>query len=112
MTPANHNFDIFKGAKWGHTLTLKVSGTQTPVDLTGLGPFVLTVKHPTRDEVLFNATVTSDYDDTGILAVAISSTQSDTLTIGTKPRYGLRDAENNPYMTGLLNVKYFAPDPS
>ena len=111
MTPAVHNFDIYKGAKWEHTFTLKVSGTTTPINLTGLGPFVFTVKELNCDKLLFNATVTSAYDATGVLAIVISSTQSDTLRSGTQVRYGLRDNLNNPYMVGNLQVKFFAPDP-
>lgn len=112
MTPATRNFDIYKGAKWGHTFTFLQSGTTDPFDLTGRGPFVFTVKKPNTDQTIFEATVTSDYDDTGAMSVEISSDQSDRLAIGSQVRYGLRDAQDNPYMVGVLNVKYFAPEPA
>jgi hypothetical protein len=110
MTPANKNFDIYKGAKWEHTFTLKSSGTNTPLDLTGLGPFVFTVKKPRKDESLFNATITSLYNSTGVVKVTITSTNSDSLIVGTQYPYGMRDALDNPYMVGFLDTKYFAPE--
>jgi hypothetical protein len=112
MTPSRKNFDIYKGAKWSHTLTFKVSGTNTPVNLTGLGPFVFTVKKPRKDENLFNAVVTSAYDNTGVIEVTISSLNSDSLIVGTQYPYGLRDALDNPYMVGFLDAKYFPPERS
>jgi hypothetical protein len=110
MTPANKNFDIYKGAKWSHTFTLKVSGTNTSVNLTGLGPFVFTVKKPRKDETLFDATIVSSYNSTGVMEITISSANSDALIAGTQYPYGLRDKFDNPYMVGLLDAKYFAPE--
>jgi hypothetical protein len=112
MTPATRNFDIYQGAKWEHTFTFKVSGTETPIDLTGLGPFVFTVKKSRSDDLYFNATVTSDYDDTGVVTVTISAEDSARLPLSPAVRYGFRDALNNPYMVGELVVKFFAPEPA
>lgn len=112
MTPATQNFDIYKGARWEHTLTFKETGTGTPIDLTGRTPFVLTIKKARTDETLFNGTATVTTPASGVVVVLITSAQSDTLSEGAQVRYGLRDAQNNPYMVGLLNVKYFAPEPA
>jgi hypothetical protein len=112
MTPAVFNFDIYKGAKWEHTLTFKVSGTTTPINLSGLGPFVFTVTKPNTDTPIFDATITSNYDATGVMTVTIPSSLTDSLFVSQQVRYGLRDAQNNPYMVGVLTVKYFSPNPA
>lgn len=111
MTPATRNFDIYKGAKWSHTFRFLQSGTITPINLDGLTPMVFTVKKPNTDETMFNATVVVATPSSGVAVVTISSAQSDLLPIGAKVRYGLRDNLDNPYMVGVLDVKYFAPEP-
>jgi hypothetical protein len=115
MTPATLSPDdlpIYKGAQWAHTFSLKQTGTNTPVDLTGLGPFVLTVKRPSNDSVLVQGTVAFVGSATlGQLSVLLTAAQTDLCPIGTV-RIGLRDRVNNPYVEGVCNVRFFAPDPA
>lgn len=111
MTPATQNFDIYKGAKWSYTFSFLQAGTTTPVNLTGLVPMVFTAKKQNTDQTLFEAEVTVATPANGVVQVTISSDQSNLLVVGSQVQYGLRDSQNNPYMVGVLNVKYFAPEP-
>ena len=115
MTPADitgeEDLNLYQGAKWEHTLTFYQTGTTTPVDLSGK-TFVLTFKRHPNKALLFHgsATLTTDGTD-GKVTVLVTGAQSDALSIG--PIYcGMRDNLNNPYMEGLIKVKYFAPDPA
>ena len=111
MTPGELNIPIYRGAKWSFAYAFVVVGTDTPLDLTGLGPFVCQVKDPRGDRVLATATVTSDYDATGIVTITLSSTQTRALPLG-YVRMGLRDKEDNSYLEGTPEVKWFTPNHS
>lgn len=111
MTPGDLDLPIYRGAKWSFAFAFVVVATDTPLDLTGLGPFVCEVKDPRRDSVLATATVTSDYDATGIVTVTLTAAQTRSLPVG-KVRMGIRDAENNPYLEWTPEVKWFTPNPA
>lgn len=113
MTPGTLNIPIYRGAKWEHTLTLKQRVTKTPVDLTGLGPFVLQVENSRTRETLATATITSDYDATGVMTVTIPASITKDFPLGTGAvNVGMRDAFNNPYLQATLNVWDFTPEPA
>jgi hypothetical protein len=108
MTPGILDIPIYKGAKWEHVLSFKVKGTQTPVDLTGLSPFVLTASHPKKDLVLVTGTVTDTDLAAGEITILFSAEQTDSLDLGIV-RIGLRDAANNPYLANPVCVEFFSP---
>lgn len=111
MTPGDLNIPIYKGAKWSFIFRFRITGTNTPVDLTGSGPFVCQVKALNSERVLADAVVTSDYDNTGLVRVTLSATQTAALPLG-KVTMGLRDAQDNPYLEGTPEVKRFTPNHS
>jgi hypothetical protein len=113
MTPATIRPDdmpIFKGGRWSHTLTFLQTGSDAPVNLTGLGPFVLTFKRETGDTLLLQGSTTIADAAAGKLDVLLTGAQTKTLPLG-KVRMGLRDNLNNPYAQGFCNVLFFAPEP-
>ena len=109
-TPGPLNAPIYKGAKYEHTLTFYVKGTATPVNLTGLGPFVCTVSHPKRDTILATFTVTETNLAAGQITVTGLPAQTDELDEGTV-RLGIRDVQGNPYVANSVPVLFFSPDP-
>jgi hypothetical protein len=112
MTPGKFTVPIYRGAKWSHTLTMKQKGTVTPVDLTGLGDFVMQFKG-SAGNVLASATILSDYDATGTMTVTLTAAQTLAFPIGEAAvTVGLRDAENNPYIEATIPVRKFTPDPA
>lgn len=111
MTPGYVRLAIYKGARFEHTLTFKQRATGTLVDITGLGPFVFTVKGLTSEDVLAQGAVTGPYDETGRITVVLSSAQTAAFPLG-DVRIGLRDALNNPYIEGIGVVKQFTPNPA
>lgn len=112
MTPGTLKSPIYKGAQYQHTLTIYTKGTNTPVNLTGLTPFVFTVSHPNRDAVLATFTVTHPGTDlvNGRLTVTGLPTQTEGLKLG-PVRIGLRDVQGNPYIASTVDVLFFSPDP-
>lgn len=111
MTPGTFNIPIFKGAKWEFLLRFRISGTDTPVDLTNSGPFVAAIRNSKTKALLAQGTVTSDYDDTGLVTVKFLATQTILLPLGTVA-FGVRDAHNNPYIQAEIPVKFFSPNPA
>jgi hypothetical protein len=108
MTPGDLNIPIFRGARWAFTFRFVVKGTTDPIDLTGLGPFVCEIKDPRANRLLATPTVTSDYDDTGVITITITPEQTLSLPLGAV-RMGVRDVEGNPYMEGMPLVDWFTP---
>lgn len=111
MTPGVLNIPISRRGKWSHAFALVVTATDTPVDLTGLGPFVCEVRSLRKDSLLATATVTSAYDATGVITITLTAAQTATLPLG-KVRMGVRDSQDNPYMEGTPEVVWFTPTPA
>ena len=114
MTPGLLTTPIFPGAKWEHTLTFRQSGTATPVNLTGLTPLVMQFRN-TAGAIIASATVTvvGDAPANGQVVVLLTAAQTNTFPLGTGTvNAGIRDALNNPYAQGTLDVKPFTPDPA
>ena len=111
MTPGTLNIPIYKGARWAHTLTFLQSGTQTPVSISGLEPFVMTFKNE-AGYLLANALVTVMDAPNGVLSVVLTAAQTDTFPLGAgKASVGLRNNNNDPYLQATLDVLPFTPDP-
>lgn len=108
MTPGELNIPIFRGAKWSFAFEFVVVSTDTPVDLTGSGPFRCEVRDPRGDRLLATAAVTSAYDATGLVTITLTPTQTRALPTG-KVRMGLRDKDGNSYLEGTPEVKWFTP---
>lgn len=108
MTPGTIDVAVFKGAKFEYEFAFFDDETGDPLDLTGLGPFVATF---TQGENSFDATVTSDYDNTGLVLISVDASITKDLVLGTI-HFGVRDNENNPYIESILNVKRFTPEPN
>lgn len=111
MTTGALNIPISRRAKWSFAFLFVVTGTNTPLDLTGLGPFVCQVRSLRKDQLLATATVTSAYDNTGIVTITLSAAQTATLPLG-KVRMGLRDSQDNAYLEGTPEVVWFTPTPA
>ena len=109
MTPGTTDIPISRGGRWSFTFAFVVTETDTPLDLTGLGPFVCEVKDIKADRVLVTPTVTSDYDATGLVTITMSPTQTRSLALGLV-RLGLRDAQGNPYLEYTPEVAWFTPN--
>ncbi len=99
---------ISRGARWAFTFRIVETGTATPVDLTGLGPFVCEIKDPRRNGLLATPTVTSDYDDTGLITITIEPEDTLALPLG-QVRFGVRDVTGNPYIEYMPEVVWFTP---
>ena len=112
MTPGTLNIPIYRGAKWEHLLSFVQDGTTTPIDLTGLGPFVMDFKDISGN-LITTAEVTVDDPTTGEMVVTLTADQTLLFTLGGRGvTAGIRDALNNPYAQGILDVSLFTPDPS
>lgn len=112
MTPGLLITPIFQGAKWEHTLTFRQSGTATPVNLTGLTPLVMEFRN-SAGSLLASAAVTVATPSSGVAVVLLTAAQTNTFPLGTGTvNAGIRDALNNPYAQGALDVKPFTPDPA
>ena len=112
MTPGLLTTPIFQGAKWEHTLTFRQSGTATPVNLTGLTPLVMQFRN-TAGAIIASATVTVATPSNGVAVVLLTAAQTEKFPLGTGTVLaGIRDALNNPYAQGTLDVKPFTPDPA
>ena len=115
MTPAditgNASLAIYQGAKWEHVITFTETNGGAALDRTGY-TFSLEFFHPTRKTLLFegSAELTTDGSD-GKVTLLATAAQTDDLSLG-QVWVGLRDHLNNPYMVGILNVKYFPNDPA
>lgn len=110
MTPGTFNVPIYKGAKFEHLLTFRDKVTGTPIDLTGLNPFVFTISHPSRDKELITVTATNTDLDAGQITVTVPATSTNRVDLG-QVRVGLRDVQGNPYLQGTVPVLFFSPDP-
>jgi len=108
MTPGDLNVPIYRGARWSFAFTLVVVGTNDPLDLTGLGPFVCEIKDPRGNRLLATPTVTSDYDDTGVITITITPEDTLALPLG-NVRMGVRDVDRNSYLEGMPEVSWFTP---
>ena len=108
MTPGVLNIPISKGAKWSFAFRLIQKGTNTPVDLTGLGPFVCEIRALHADRLLASPTVSSAYDNTGVITISMPAEVTATLPLG-EVRMGVKDSEDNPYMEGTPEVVWFTP---
>jgi hypothetical protein len=109
MTPGELKIPISKGAKWSFAFRLVVKGTNTPIDLTGLGPFICEVKAFNADRLLATPTIESDYGPTGVITITMEAAVTATLPLG-KVRMGVKDTEDNPYMEGNPEVVWFTPN--
>ena len=109
MTPGELTIPISRGAKWSFEFAFVTDDdAEDPVDLTGLGPFVCEVKAINANRLLATATVTSDYDATGIVTVTLSAAQTLALPLGFV-RMGMKDVEDSPLFEGTPEVAWFTP---
>jgi len=115
MTPADMTVEpdlaIYRGAVWEHTFLLESEDTGDPLDLTGLGPFVCQIKKINSETVIATATVTSAYDATGLITPKFTAVQT-LLCTDNQVSCGIRDALNNLYAEGFLQVKKATPNPA
>lgn len=109
MTPGKLiNLPFFQGAKWSFAFRFVVTDTDTPLDLTGLGPFVCKVEAFATNTQLATAEIVSDYDNEGTITVTFTPAQTITFPLG-EVGIGVRDAFGNPYLEGYCEVNKFAP---
>lgn len=109
MTPGIFDIPFFQGATWNQTLEFIDEVTDLPYDLTGLGPFVMTIKDKDGNE-LASATGTGDYDNDGLVNFSIDSSVTINFPLGTV-YVGIVDDNMEPYMVGAPKVLKFAYPP-
>ena len=118
MTPATTPLTFHRGAKWSQTITFYQSGTETPVNLTGLGPFVMEIRKKKGGPLLLSFTYTATDLANGQINFTVTAAQTATLPQPTdfdRPvvaYYGIRDAQNNPYASAIAYIKDFVPNPA
>lgn len=114
MTPGTYNITIYRGMKFSDTLEfVSDDGLDTPLDLTGLGPFVGEVRARSRGPLIF----TIDIDETelaaGKLTISIDPAVTDAveLKLPYTAKLGIRDAEGNYYAIGDAQIEGAIPTP-
>lgn len=110
MTPGTFNVPFYKGAKFEYLLTIREKGTGTPINLTGLAPFVFTISHPSRDKELITVTAANTNLAAGEITLTVPASSTDKLDLG-PVRVGLRDVQGNPYLQSTVPVLFFSPPP-
>jgi hypothetical protein len=109
MTPGPFEIPFYQGATWNQTLEFTDEETGTPFDLTGLGPFVMTVKDKDGN-VLSQVDGTGDYTDDGLVEFTIDHTVTASFQLGTV-YVGVVDANVLPYLSGNPKVfRFSAPE--
>lgn len=118
MTPATTTLKIFRGSKWDNEIHFYQTGTTTPVNLTGLAPFVMEIRRKQGSTLLLSPTYTAVDLVNG--KIRFTATAAQTLALPEPPsaqnpifaRYGIRDAHNNPYAEAVMEIHPFTPDPA
>lgn len=106
MTPGTFTLPFYKGAAWSFAFNF-VDIAGDPVDLTGLGPFVMALTLPGRNDPSLEIQGTGSYDATGIVTFSFTKVQIETLPIG-PVSVGVRDDNDMPYMLGTVPVLPFS----
>lgn len=118
MTPATTTLKIFRGAKWDHEIHFLQTGTDTPVNLTGLAPFVMEIRRKQGSALLLSLTYTAVSLANGQIRFTATAAQTLSLPEPVSPqqplfaRYGIRDSQNNPYAEAIMEIHPFTPAPS
>lgn len=113
MTPGTHNITVYRGARFSETLNLIANdGTETPLDLTGLGPFVAECRDRSRSPLIFAFTCTSVDLPNGEVGIAVEAVTTDAITLPLPhtSRWGLRDALGNYYVIGDCQLEGAIPE--
>jgi hypothetical protein len=118
MTPSTTPLTFHRGAKWDQVITFYQSGTETPVNLTGLGPFVMEIRRKKGGPLLLSFTYTATDLTNGQIQFTATATQTETLPQPANfdrplvAYYGIRDAQNNLYANGPAHIYDAIPDPA
>lgn len=102
---------MYRGAKFSMRFSCFAADKVTPLNLTGLGPFVMEVRRRSRAPLLLSLTFTATNLAQGKFQFVAESGQTDTLPIG-QARYGIRDALDNLYAEGIMDISAATPEPS
>ena len=110
MTPGPFEIPFYQGATWSYSLEFVDEDTEVPYDLTGLGPFVMTVRD--KDGTILSETNSvGPYDATGIISFEVDSSVTALYTLGTV-YVGIVDNNMEPYAVGTPKVlRFSAPAP-
>lgn len=117
-TPADTPLTFYRGAAWGHIFSFFQEGTDTPVDLTGLGPFVLEVRKEQDGPLLLSATYSAIDLVNGQIQLTATATQTLALPKPVSPRnpvvlrYAIRDGTNAAYAEAPAYVYPFTAAPT
>ena len=117
MTPGTTTLSFYRGARWAKTFTVKQTGTDDPIDLSGYGPFVMEIRRrkegalllaPTYVEIdLVNGQIAFEADAAGTDALPQPPGVIKPLTA----YFGIRDNNNNLYVTGAALIYDAIPAP-
>ena len=98
---------FYKGATWSFTFAFVDEITEDPYDLTGTGPFVMTVRKVGCNSLLAEVEGVGDYDDDGLVSFQILSSSTTNFPLG-KVMVSVRDNADLPLVADLVQVLPFA----
>lgn len=110
MTPGTHNLVIYRGAQFALRLTFTDTDTEAALDLTGLSPFIAQIRQRAKAPLILELTVTDTDLANGVIEISATAAQTAPVQPGDY-EWGLRDAQDNPYLEGKVTFKRFIPQP-
>lgn len=105
LTPGPFTTPFYHGAAWSFDFHF-TDENDAPLDITGLGPFVLAIRRDGGRTNLVRVESTGTYDATGVVTFSLTEEESAVLPIG-NVLVGVSDAEGIPYMIGVVPVNPF-----
>jgi hypothetical protein len=105
MTPGTFTTPFYRGAAWAFDFNIEDLAVD-PVDLTGLGPFVMAITLPGKTEPTLEIEGTGAYDATGVVTFSITKEEIERLPLG-PVNVGVRDDNDMPYVVGNVPVLPF-----
>ena len=109
MLPGTHNITIYRGASYGETLDF-IQPDGSPVDLTGLSPFLAEIRVGSRQPLVLALTVTDVDLENGKIRLSAEYTDTEALALETY-RWGLLDNQKNLFVLGAVTIEPMIPNP-
>jgi hypothetical protein len=103
MTAGKHNIEIPRGGKFSEQLSFVATGTSTPINLTGLSPFVAHVRERSRGPLILALTVTDTNLSGGVLTITADAADTEDLRL-CNAYWDLLDADGNRYVKGRADI--------
>jgi hypothetical protein len=110
MTPSNQALKMNRGARLALRFSCFAADSETPLDLSGLGPFVMEIRRRSRAPLLLSPTFV-EVDMTQGIFEFISEAEDTSILPVCQARYGIRDALDNLYADGIMDILPATPNP-